>query len=687
MPRAAPSKVACQRCHEKRVKCDRSDSGEGRPCTQCQIARLNCIPKTSRRGSPMISLTRPFNNSQVDAPERNVQLHAIQNGSVQTRSEQTPPTLDQLLTTRAQANAVHEGSISTFHNFQRDPSERNVQPYTGSRPIQNTTVQARDEQTPYMVDPSNISYLIREFGHPQEASNTEGRPIGEYLHKAMLDTLDQPTVQHIDNSRNFTIERLKRQGAFDLPAPGIVSPLLDTFFQHSFPSIPILDKSEFMTKIEANTCSPLLLNAIFMVATIYCPGSLISEAGFVSRFVASLTFYHRAKDIYDAGYETDAITVIQATFLLSHWWSGPLEQKDPWYWLGVTAGMAQGIGMHQMKTYSLLHGQRRALWRRIWWIVYAADIHMSMCLDRVPHVSDSFCEIPTITEVDLEDLLGEDLQGGIGTVREQVLFVINYVQLARTVNASHPWQNSELNPSLHKKFIDRISEWSKSLPLELAFPTSRSPWAMLTQITNDLYQLLSYRKSPGAERSTKPGSPVYEISTRLFRIFEDLMTSCHFLFIAGHMFVCFYSSCLTSVVTHSLLYSLPATMATLCIHIANVSQGDSQARKISEHRAKFCMFILKESEESWPIIASVYPFFASLFKRHSNGAQEEARNPQTNQKKDDAAPGSGHLSGREDDWLYERLLLDDGPAMSNPSFPFCNLFDIFLTPPSDDPTL
>ena len=96
------------------------------------------------------------------------------------------------------------------------------------------------------------------------------------------------------------------------------------------------------------TASHLLLNAIYMVATIYCPNSLIHEAGFPSRFVACLTFYNRAKDIYDAGVETDTIAVIQATYLLAHWWSDPLEQKDPWYWLGVTTGMAQALGMHRL---------------------------------------------------------------------------------------------------------------------------------------------------------------------------------------------------------------------------------------------------------------------------------------------------------------------------------------------------
>jgi hypothetical protein len=202
-------------------------------------------------------------------------------------------------------------------------------------------------KTPYVVDSSNINYLIREFGLPDQNAS-DAPPIEEYLHRAMLERLDQPTIQYIEGRRSFTIRRLKNEGAFDLPAGDITTALLQVFFQHGFHSLSITDRSDFMKSIEVGTVSHLLLNAMCMVATLYCPDSLIHEAGFVSRYIASLTFYHRAKDIYDAGYETDAIVVIQATFLLSHWWSGPLEQKDPWYWLGVTTGMAQALGMHRL---------------------------------------------------------------------------------------------------------------------------------------------------------------------------------------------------------------------------------------------------------------------------------------------------------------------------------------------------
>ena len=65
--------------------------------------------------------------------------------------------------------------------------------------------------------------------------------------------------------------------------------------------------------------------------------------------------------------------------------------------------------------------------------VQATDVNLSMGLDRVPHVHDNFCEISTLTEDDFKELRGPNLDGLFGEiVHEQVLFVIQYVRLART---------------------------------------------------------------------------------------------------------------------------------------------------------------------------------------------------------------------------------------------------------------
>ena len=201
-----------------------------------------------------------------------------------------------------------------------------------------------------MTDSSNLNYIIRELGNPFQ-STADSRTIYDHLHRATVSQLDNPTIQHIESLHSSNLSRLKDEGALDLPSKQVGRILVDVFFEYVLHCYPILNCFEFLEFFEADKISLLLLNAIYLAATIYCPDSVIADCGFASKHIASLTFYLRAKSLYDAGYETDTLTVIRSTLLMAHWWGGLLEQKDPWYWLGVASGMAQAIGMHRLCVY------------------------------------------------------------------------------------------------------------------------------------------------------------------------------------------------------------------------------------------------------------------------------------------------------------------------------------------------
>jgi hypothetical protein len=242
-------------------------------------------------------------------------------------------------------------------------------------------------KTPYVGDASNLNYLLEQFGNPFEGADV--RPLQDHLHGAMLARVGRSTTQEIGRVHISTTNRLKTSGVFDLPSPAISQKLLNTYFHYSLAALPILDQSRFLVTLEKGSFSHLLLNAIYLVATIYCSDFVISEAGFPSRYAASLTFYQRAKDLYDAGHETDTIATIQATLLMCHWWSGLLDHKDSWYWLGISAGMAVALGMHQVWVYSILsltepineyprksyirlESNEQSLWRKLWWMIYVS---------------------------------------------------------------------------------------------------------------------------------------------------------------------------------------------------------------------------------------------------------------------------------------------------------------------------
>jgi hypothetical protein len=190
------------------------------------------------------------------------------------------------------------------------------------------------------------------------------------IEELYLNHLGQPTKDQLDAHECSERIRLQEMGAFQRLDKEISDALIQTFFAVVYPLCPIFDLSEFHTKYKSEQLSPLVLQALYFVAAAHCELSLIEKAGFASRYMATFTFYQRAKALYDASYESDAIATVQALYLLSYWWGSPLEQKDMWHWTGLAVGLAQTLGLHQSKAYAGLPERQQKLWRRIWWTVY-----------------------------------------------------------------------------------------------------------------------------------------------------------------------------------------------------------------------------------------------------------------------------------------------------------------------------
>lgn len=198
----------------------------------------------------------------------------------------------------------------------------------------------------YMGDSANFKYVLHEVGDPFQTSQ-QHRFWGDNLQRSMLERLGQPAQSAIQKIREDDHKHLQFNGAFRMPSKQTGDALIDSFWRYSYPVFPLFDWSSFSLDYSAGSIPPLLLNAVFMVAAFHCPESVLHDAGFSSRYLASLTFYRRAKALYDSDNEPDGITIVQATILMSNWWGGPMEQKDTWYWLGVAASLAQSLGMHR----------------------------------------------------------------------------------------------------------------------------------------------------------------------------------------------------------------------------------------------------------------------------------------------------------------------------------------------------
>lgn len=208
----------------------------------------------------------------------------------------------------------------------------------------------------YLGESSNLSLLV------QDRHGTT-----DVVHYPLPDNV-RGGRQKTDTLDNVELDILHQRGAFLLPPRALCDELVDAYFQWIAPVVPVINRSKFMRRYRdsKNPPSLLLLQAILLAGSRVCSNPQLMDAN-GSTTPAAMTFYKRAKALYDANYEDDRVTIVQALILMGWYWEGPEGKntaraevatlarsdiaadvtKNVFYWSRVAVIVAQGSGMHR----------------------------------------------------------------------------------------------------------------------------------------------------------------------------------------------------------------------------------------------------------------------------------------------------------------------------------------------------
>lgn len=136
-------------------------------------------------------------------------------------------------------------------------------------------------------------------------------------------SMAQPSIPpHPADFDPLELEILNRREAFSLPPKDVCDILVKIFFEWIAPILPVVNRQDFMRKYHSpdETGPPvLLLQAMFMVAARFTANQQSSDG----RGISPRVFYKKTKALYNAGYEKDSMTILQAVILLGMYWDGP----------------------------------------------------------------------------------------------------------------------------------------------------------------------------------------------------------------------------------------------------------------------------------------------------------------------------------------------------------------------------
>ena len=164
----------------------------------------------------------------------------------------------------------------------------------------------------YLGESSNLSLLV----HDRHGTT-------DVVHYPLPDTIKGSAAQLTDLD-SIEIDILHQRGAFLLPPRPLCNELISSFFKWVAPVVPVINQSRFMQRYhdDKNPPSLLLLQAMLLAGSRVCTNPQLMDAN-GSTTPAAMTFYKRAKALYDANYEDDRVTIVQALVLMGWYWEGP----------------------------------------------------------------------------------------------------------------------------------------------------------------------------------------------------------------------------------------------------------------------------------------------------------------------------------------------------------------------------
>nr|POE54434.1 cutinase transcription factor 1 alpha [Quercus suber] len=480
---------ACETCHARKVRCDAASLGV--PCTNCVAFSIECKIPTPKRKKTTSGKKESDRSTTAEASEETLST-MLARGSDRAESHaetsQSPGVRSDNFAGPAPATNRDVPADAIGMNTARGmPETENSEAYAAIQRVTNGTyaqfMKPKFARAPikeagrvaYLGESSNLSLLVQDR---HGTTDVVHYPLPENIRGAR---------QRVSELDNVEIDILHQRGAFLLPPRALCDELVEAYFQWIAPVVPVINRSKFMRRYRdsKNPPSLLLLQAILLAGSRVCNNPQLMDAN-GSTTPAAMTFYKRAKALYDANYEDDRVTIVQALILMGWYWEGPEDvTKNVFYWSRVAVIVAQGSGMHRSVEGSQLSKADKRLWKRIWWTLFTRDRSVAVALGRPVSISIEDSDVEMCTE---DDFIDDEVDRPSDYPPDpiHVQFFLNYVKLCEIMGLVLSQQYSVASKLRRNNAIDlthsdmALADWLSHCPPSVKWdPQHHHFWSAL----------------------------------------------------------------------------------------------------------------------------------------------------------------------------------------------------------------
>ncbi|KAI8370766.1 fungal-specific transcription factor domain-containing protein [Choanephora cucurbitarum] len=393
---------ACEQCRRKKVKCD----GAQAVCSNCASANLPCTYKesTKKRGPP---------KGYIEAIEG--RLHRLEAllGSI---IHEDDPRSQAIL---AELNSPLEtayGEIVRPKPAHPKMFDNNTTNNEGSSMLgmHNPTIEL-NQSAPLSTTSDDADSANDNLGNLSIDESGQlryyGKSSGFYMLRSSKNF--QNGAFHL-NSRGYH-RRKKLDGQNVLPNPLAVDPyalppsdlsehLLDLYFTHFYPLLPLLHKRSFLASLKSDKPPPpLLLNAVYAVASRISPDIRVRTDP-TSKETAGDIFLERARILLEFEWDDYRVSTVQSLLLLSSHQNGALKNIRGWLYSGLAFRMCQNLGLNRNCDSWNLSDQEKEERKRVFYCCFVVDRLTCAMHGRAPMIDERDLDTPYPSEVDEDDI-------------------------------------------------------------------------------------------------------------------------------------------------------------------------------------------------------------------------------------------------------------------------------------------
>ena len=547
---------ACGTCNERRVRCDASTVGI--PCTRCrQGGKTTCQLITSKRGTYPRKKSAPSNGV-----ETTVLAVASSDGAAQTRqciqSQREIPAgtsgpetrriydeADHLVADRAatdtrltsdssrstdqsltratepavipqgQESAITPASTHSSDSIVNDssPTGRSGTPQaTWTSMFEHLLSGGRDHDKD-VLDKCSITYLGETFPLALVLDDFRDGPLTRVHHngpfvapEAAAERIADGSPLHPAHLATEDLQYARAKGAFTPPTPASLEILIEAFMDRVYPLYPIIDPHEFMTQHKSNKLPWILLHSVCYIATTFCSDATVVAAGFTDRKSARISFQTKAKTLFDIGYHSEKVVLLQSALMLSFWGGRPDSYWNFYSWLSTAVTIAETLGIHRSFGRANIEYRDRSLLKRLWWTLVLRDSTCSAFIGRPFRIDMTQCDTELLNSQDFPPQHAK--KPGPDHLCERIcaLYHIHAARLSliiRSICAAR-FKTAATYFAMPDKLCERLAAWYNDLPQELRWSPSSNTNNILSatlSIHHDHYIILSY-----LGESARPGS-------------------------------------------------------------------------------------------------------------------------------------------------------------------------------------